>query len=64
MYVKKNMSDRIDQRNTILNLYNSGIEPEIIALELDINQEIVMSVIKNESKMDLKKSPKICPVYF
>jgi adenylate cyclase len=52
------MSDRIDQRNTILNLYNSGIDPEIIALELDINQDIVMSVIKNESKLDQNKSPK------
>jgi len=58
MGVKKNMSDRIDQRNTILNLYNSGIDPEIIALELDVNQDIVMSVIRNESKTDQKKSTK------
>ncbi|MDP8906184.1 MAG: hypothetical protein M3M88_01535, partial [Thermoproteota archaeon] len=52
------MSDKIDQRNTILNLYNSGIDPEIIALELDINQDTVMNVIKNESKVNQKKSPK------
>ncbi len=46
----------MDQRNTILNLYNSGIDPETISLELDINQDVVLNVIKNESKEELKKT--------
>lgn len=46
----------MDQRNTILNLYNSGIDPETISLELDINQDAVMKVIKNETKKELEKS--------
>lgn len=50
------MSDEVDQRNTILNLYNSGIDPETISLELDINQDAVMKVIKNETKKELEKS--------
>jgi class 3 adenylate cyclase len=49
------LSDTIDQKNTILNLYNSGIDPEIISMELDINQDIVMKVIKNEIKREHKK---------
>jgi class 3 adenylate cyclase len=39
-------------------LYNSGIEPEIIALELDLNQDIVMNIIKNESVINKKNSTK------
>ena len=39
-----------DQKRTILNLYNSGIEPEIISLELDINEDIIRDIIKNEKK--------------
>ena len=34
------------QRQTILNLYNSGIPEEIISLQLDINQEEVSKVIE------------------
>jgi class 3 adenylate cyclase len=49
------LSDTIDQKNTILNLYNSGIDPEIISMELDINQDIVMKVIKNETKREHTK---------
>lgn len=49
------LSDTIDQKNTILNLYNSGIDPETISMELDINQDIVMKVIKNETKNEHKK---------
>ncbi len=41
-----------DQKRTILNLYNSGIEPEIISLELDINEDIIRDIIKNENKME------------
>jgi len=33
------------QRQTIINLYNSGIPPDVIALQLDISQEEVDSVI-------------------
>lgn len=50
------MSNKVDQRNTILNLYNSGIDPETISLELDINQEVIMNVIKNETMKELKKT--------
>jgi adenylate cyclase len=50
------MSNKVDQRNTILNLYNSGIDPETISLELDIKQEVIMNVIKNESMKELKKT--------
>ena len=32
----------------ILNLYNSGINPEIIALELDTNKDEVMQIVRNE----------------
>ena len=38
-----------DQKRTILNLYNSGIEPEIISLELDINEDVIREIIKNEN---------------
>ena len=41
-----------DQKRTILNLYNSGIEPEIISLELDINEDIIRDIIKNENKRE------------
>ncbi len=46
----------VDKKNTILNLYNSGIDPETISLELDINQDAVLKVIKNETKKVLEKS--------
>ena len=35
------------QQQTIINLYNSGIEPEIIAFQLDIGQEEVSKVIQS-----------------
>lgn len=40
------------QKNTILNLYNSGIEPEIISLELDISEDVIKDIIRNENKGD------------
>lgn len=46
------LPEATDQKSTILNLYNSGIEPEIISLELDINEDIIKDIIKNESKRD------------
>jgi len=42
----------VEQKNTILNLYNSGIDPEIISLELDISKDIVLKVIKNETNKE------------
>ena len=42
-----------DQKRTILNLYNSGIEPEIISLELDINEDVIRDIIKNENKREV-----------
>lgn len=37
-----------NQKTTILNLYNSGLEPETISLELDIEEGIVIDVIEKE----------------
>jgi adenylate cyclase len=42
------MSIKSQKRNTILNLYNSGINPEIIALELDTSKDKVMQIIHEE----------------
>ncbi|MFZ1876403.1 MAG: adenylate/guanylate cyclase domain-containing protein [Nitrososphaeraceae archaeon] len=42
------MSTKSEKRITILNLYNSGINPEIIALELDTSKDKVMRVIHEE----------------
>ena len=46
------MTDGIEQKSTILNLYNSGIDPEIISLELDISKDIVIDIIKNETNKE------------
>ena len=46
------LPEATDQKNTILNLYNSGIEPEIISLELDISEDIIKDIIRNENKED------------
>lgn len=35
----------LEQRETIFNLYKSGIAPDIIALQMDLNQEDVMAII-------------------
>ncbi|MFL6483925.1 MAG: adenylate/guanylate cyclase domain-containing protein [Nitrososphaera sp.] len=47
------------QRQTIINLYNSGISPEIIAYQLDINPEDVDKVVKsiNEANVPVKQAP-------
>ncbi|MPZ07800.1 MAG: hypothetical protein GEU26_15540 [Nitrososphaeraceae archaeon] len=42
------MSTKSEKRNTILNLYNSGINPEIIALELDTSKDKVIQIIQEE----------------
>jgi class 3 adenylate cyclase len=46
------LPDAVEQRNTILNLYESGIDPEIIGLELDISTDSVLEVIENENKKE------------
>ena len=50
-----------EQRQIVLNLYNSGIEPDVIAYQLDIGQEEVNRVIKEEEeeKKELEMKQKI-----
>jgi adenylate cyclase len=45
----------VEQRKTIINLYNSGISPEIISLELDVGQEEVMRVIESEANEEERR---------
>lgn len=45
-----------EQRQTIINLHNSGVEPEIIAIQLDISREQVDRVIADFKKEEEKKS--------
>jgi adenylate cyclase len=47
------------QRQTVINLYNSGISPEIIAFQLDISPEDVDKVIQsiNETDEPAKQAP-------
>jgi len=52
-----NLTGKVEQTATIINLYNSGISPEVIALELDIHQDTVIQVITNEE--EIKKQKKI-----
>src|SRR5690242_8329941 len=43
------------QRQTILSLYNSGIESDVIAWQLDISQEEVDKIIEEEEEEQMKK---------
>ncbi len=43
------------QRKTIIDLYNSGLPLEVIALQLDINQEEVNKVIESITDQETKK---------
>ena len=43
------------QRQTVLNLYNSGIEEDIISLQLDISKEYVERIIKQEEEETNKR---------
>ena len=43
------------QLQTILNLYNSGIDEDIIALQLDISKEYVHKIIEQEMKESKKR---------
>jgi hypothetical protein len=44
------------QLQTILNLYNSGIEEDIIALQLDISKEYVHKIIEQEVEESKKRN--------
>ncbi|WP_337863286.1 adenylate/guanylate cyclase domain-containing protein [Nitrososphaera sp.] len=46
------------QRQTIINLYNSGIEPEIIAVQLDLGEEQVRQVIAGVAAEEESKRAK------
>jgi adenylate cyclase len=55
----------IEQRQTILNMYNSGIVPEVIALQMDKSKEEILQIIektkteeeeKNKNKVGLSLS--------
>ncbi|HEY6536881.1 MAG TPA: adenylate/guanylate cyclase domain-containing protein [Candidatus Nitrosocosmicus sp.] len=55
------MPEKADQIDTIINLHNSGLDPEIISFELDIDIDTVKKVIKND--LDRKKE-KTMPIKF
>ena len=46
-------------QQTILNLYNSGILPDIIAMQLDISKDEVYQVIKNEASEEERKKTSV-----
>jgi adenylate cyclase len=46
-------------QQTILNLYNSGILPDIIAMQLDISKDEVYQVIKNEASEEERKKKSV-----
>jgi len=49
-------SDEVqNQKTTILNLFNSGLEPETISLELDIDEDIVKNIIEDEKNKDKRE---------
>jgi adenylate cyclase len=52
------------QQQTIINLYNSGIPPEIIAFQLDISQEEVGKVIQTteERGRSADQTPEVLPM--
>lgn len=47
------------RKETVLNLHNSGILPEVIAMQLDISKEEVISIINDRSTRDLKKKTSV-----
>src|SRR5919199_3405253 len=49
----------LEQKKTILNLYNSGITPDIIALQMDIGQDEVKQIIENEISEEERKKVNI-----
>jgi adenylate cyclase len=51
------------QQQTIINLYNSGIPPEVIALQLDITQEEVDRVIASAEKSSPTETTTLASFY-
>jgi adenylate cyclase len=47
----------IEQRQTILNMYNSGIVPEVIALQMDKSREEILQIIE-KTKAEEEKNKK------
>ncbi len=47
------------QQQTILNLYNSGILPDIIAMQLDISKDEVYQIIKNAASEEERKKASV-----
>jgi len=41
-----------NQKNTVMNLYNSGLNSETISLELDIDEDLVREIIESENRRD------------
>ncbi len=46
---------QVRQKQTVLNLHNAGILPEVIAMQLDISKEEVISIIKDKIRQDQDK---------
>jgi adenylate cyclase len=46
----------IEQRQTILNMYNSGIIPEVIALQMDKSKEEILQIIEKTKTDEEKKN--------
>ena len=46
----------IEQRQTILNMYNSGIIPEVIALQMDKSKEEIIQIIDKTKAEEEKKN--------
>lgn len=44
------------KKQTVLNLYDAGILPEVIAMQLDISKEEVIRIINDKSIQDVKKT--------
>ena len=62
----------LEQRETILNLYKSGISPDVIALQMDLNREDVIAIInetniyktnKRNSKKRQRDAPLLSGLY-
>jgi adenylate cyclase len=49
----------VEQRKTIVNLYNSGINPDIISLELDMARDEVMRVIESEINDEERRKDRV-----
>jgi hypothetical protein len=54
-----NTQEEAYQQQTVLNLYNCGIAPEVIALQLDITEIEVISIIRKviiDDKREVNKA--------